>query len=283
MPWALTSGAASNGTGNVTPGVPTGYASGDFLFIVTESYGGQAVAPPAGWTEEAWSPIDQTDTRLHVFWKRASGSESAPTVLDSGDHTISQMFMVKGVVGTGSPFRNVTGSTGAASATGDFDAVAADLGDFVVMILGHGRDNSGSVLSGEVAFTNIDYSSQRTLENVSNTGNGGGFLIAAGAAESSATCDASCFLAATVATNKISFSLIPDGSQDEITISRVGLGGVVDTTGGVMAIARTGLGAVVDVDGNNYRSYLAASRVGVGFVVYPDPSTFKRRWRANVN
>src|SRR3990167_3527026 len=120
-------GAVAAGVGAITPALPTGHTLNDILllYVETSCQTPPATWPPTGWAETPDSPqatpsvnagAAAANTQLHVLWKRHDGSESAPTVGDSGNHTQGVIVAYSGCVTSGDPW-DVT--AGGASATND--------------------------------------------------------------------------------------------------------------------------------------------------------------------
>jgi len=283
MPWEIRDGGEQGTTAGLTLALPSGWAADDIFVIVAECVQTETISVPSGFTELTDSPQTGADTKLHVFWRRAVGGDGSVSVGDPGDHIVAKLFAIRGATTSGNPFRDTAGTTASASTAVVFQDIAADAGDYVMLIDGNGRDTSSMIGSFD-SVTNIETGgSYLEGEAQGTSGNGGGFIHVSGIAPATANSGGTATILVSVAQTKISFSMIPDGNHDEILASRVGLGAVVDTTGGALAVSRVGLGAVIDVDAFGYSSYMAASRVGIGFVIMEDPSSFKRRWRANVN
>ncbi len=115
-------GTVASGTGNITPGLPSGWAEHDLFLLFVET-ANEAVSAPTGYTEVVGSPQGtgttggSSATRLTVFWKRATASESAPTVTDAGNHTIACILAIRGVTRIQDPFDVISGAVEASSTT----------------------------------------------------------------------------------------------------------------------------------------------------------------------
>jgi hypothetical protein len=111
-------GAAATGTGDIVPAVPD-HQQWDVLVLICQSLNGEAVSMPTGWTQAADSPQNATACRLTVGYRRATSrgynTISAPTVTDSGNHTMAQIVCIRGCVRSGDPFDVTAGSTAASS------------------------------------------------------------------------------------------------------------------------------------------------------------------------
>ncbi len=107
IPTQVGAATSAGGTGDVTPALPTGWAEGD-IFLLTVESANQPGATPSGYTAAYTARGTGTaggtsSGSLEVFWKRATASESAPTVADRGDHTIAAMTAWRGCKASGTP------------------------------------------------------------------------------------------------------------------------------------------------------------------------------------
>src|SRR3989304_9389451 len=120
-------GRGGAGFGNVTYGLPTRHALNDILLLHVETSCQTPAAtwPPPGGAEVADRPqatpsvnagAAAANTQIHVLWKRHDGSETAPLVVDPGNHQVGVIVAYTGCVTTGDPW-DVT--AGGASATND--------------------------------------------------------------------------------------------------------------------------------------------------------------------
>lgn len=185
FPTFLSAGSLASGTGDVVPGLPPGTRLNDILLLFVES-ANEAVSTPSGYTAVADSPQgtgtagDAAATRLSVFWKRATATETAPTVTDPGDHAVAQILAFRGCVDSGNPWDVTSGDVQASAQTGvsipgDTTTVANCL---VVLAVSNATDTATAQTSG---YTNTDLANltERTDRN-STQGNGGGFAVITG-------------------------------------------------------------------------------------------------------
>lgn len=119
IPTFVAAGTGASGTGSISPGLPAGWAQNDIFVMLTESGPSEPVTAPAGWTDMN-VPTGNGASQLGVFWRRATASESAPTVADSGNHTHAIIMAFRGCITTGSPWdvsqsstNNLNGGTSA--------------------------------------------------------------------------------------------------------------------------------------------------------------------------
>jgi hypothetical protein len=150
-------------------------SSNDSLVAAPSGY--QQVGPQNGINTGAAAGAN----RLSIFWKRDGGSESAPTIPDTGDHTYGMMFGVRGCPTTGDPFHfggnNFKTATSTAG-SGPKSVTAID-NMLVVDIFAQSVDNASGQMTGSA--TNASLSSVTTQFNDGTTdGTGGGLTIISG-------------------------------------------------------------------------------------------------------
>ena len=174
-------GNVISGSGDVGPNIPVGTTTNDIMLLFCET-NGQTVAAPSG----GWALIDTqttTGTRLTVFWKRATASESAPTVVDPGDHVIARIMSISGCVEVGDPWDTYLGGVEATddsslSATGVTTSVANTL---IVVACSTGFDNGVNDTTGFSSWVNANLSSvTEQIDNRRSAGDGGTLGVATG-------------------------------------------------------------------------------------------------------
>ncbi len=105
---------ASAANNSVSPGLPSGWAANDILICVVSSHDNNSatITNPSGWA--AWESGKSNGTKLQfsVFWKRATSSETAPTVSHSsfGSYIDAVIVAYRGCVTSGDP-SDVIGTT----------------------------------------------------------------------------------------------------------------------------------------------------------------------------
>jgi hypothetical protein len=106
MPTVVGVGAASPGTGTITPAYPAGYtAIADDVAVTFVETNSETVTPPTNWATAATIAVSSgTLTRLTALWRRLNTSETAPTIADPGNHAIGRMIVIRGCRTTGNPF-----------------------------------------------------------------------------------------------------------------------------------------------------------------------------------
>src|SRR5215207_8049412 len=159
-PTVVAIGAVAGGqAGAITPAFPAGIAADDILIGVAESVGGENYTPPAGWAHVASdgvpvSPVVQgVNTQLTVIWLRYTGSETAASWGDAGNHNMGRIIAIRGVTTT----------------------VADTL---ILEIIATGTDTATGQLA---AITNAAYTSITSqMNNWTASGTGGGFALLSG-------------------------------------------------------------------------------------------------------
>lgn len=215
VPSFVGGGGLASGTAGISPAIPVGVVADDFLVLVVES-ANEPVAAPSGWSEMSSSPqgtgtaAGTTSTALQVFTKWATGSDSAPSVNDAGDHTSAQVFAFGGCLTGGSPIDVQTGNVEAAGSTAvTYPSVTSTVADdLVVYLVSWATDIASDRHSG---FTggNATRIGER-FDGGSALGNGGGFALLTGHKNTAgATGTPTATLATSTVQGRIVFALKP--------------------------------------------------------------------------
>ncbi len=98
MPTYVGKGTYANGTGNITPTLPSSLQTNDMMILFCET-GIDTVTAPSGWTQSSTSPYNNPSnvTRLTLFYKRYVSGDTNPTITDPGDHIIAGIVAIRGV------------------------------------------------------------------------------------------------------------------------------------------------------------------------------------------
>lgn len=178
-------GTAASGAAGITPGLPSGHVTDDILLLVVQS-SNEAITAPAGYTEVTNSPqgtgtaATAGSTRLGVFWKRDGGSESAPSVADSGNHTIAQILAFSGCITSGNPWDITAGGviTPAATPT-NVDMTTTVDNTLVVLVFANAVDSN--VLQGNASVSGSNLAGLAVSGDCNtNTNTGGGVTCITG-------------------------------------------------------------------------------------------------------
>lgn len=215
VPTVVSVGTSATGTGNVTPGLPAGHTTNDILLLFVQS-NMQAATAPAGYAQlgpSAGIGIAAAAGAFlgTVFWKRDGGAEAAPTVTDTGDHTLAQMMAIRGCPTSGDPFLNI-GATrkSTASTTGTASAGATPVDAcMVINAFFHGLDSASAIFS---SFTNADLSSVTEQIDVATAdGNGGGIGVCTGTKSLSGSFAATTVTETSTTDTSVTFVMLPAG------------------------------------------------------------------------
>lgn len=181
--WVLW-GSFVEGTGAVSPGIPSGTASGDLMLLFVESYGEGTVATPSGWTATSNSTGGQTTgttrTMLSLFYKVAGSSESAPSVADTGDHTMAIIHSFRGVnTGVAPTYSFGNGGTGTTTSPSVPSYSVTNAPSLVVVAIACGFDVANTThLSNFTNSTLVGWTTRSG--NQRDSGNGGGLWVGTG-------------------------------------------------------------------------------------------------------
>lgn len=181
-PVVLASNLWANYAAGGSPRWPQGHITNDVALMVCET-GAEAVTftTANGFAATPSSPQITSETRLSVFWCRAtSSSMAAPVIPDVGDHLVIKTFLIRGCIATGDPWDVEQGSakdtpSTSVSITGLTTTVDETL---VLSIASDGVDTASDEFS---AWANADLTRFRELDAwQQQAGNGGGFGVAVG-------------------------------------------------------------------------------------------------------
>jgi hypothetical protein len=178
-------GSSFFATGATTCAIPTGSTTDDIMLLAIET-ANQAISivTPAGWVAVTGSPqgtgsgaTSDTCSRMSVFWKRHTGSESSVTIPDSGDHQIGGIMTYRGCPTSGDPWNAIASDIETTASTSiTWPSVTTTVSDcLVVLITGTGQDTTNVQVSGVTngALANI----QQRANAWVTTGGGGGVAI----------------------------------------------------------------------------------------------------------
>lgn len=241
MPSVRAVGTNSNGASSITPGLPTGHASGDALYLVMESCNTSNAAgtpsTPSGYSklfEATDLPGNAAVTTLTIFGKIDGGSESAPTVTGFDDHGTGRIVAVQGhglaaitdtVVGTN------TQTTGTSLTSSGITVVA---GSLVLLCVGTTRDSA--VTNQFDSWTDANLTSiTEQADNVVATGAGGGIGIASGDCAGTASGTFTVTQATSSASNAVQLGIPPPSTSVTAPVGAITLAADVAS----LAIAST--------------------------------------------
>lgn len=206
LPTVVGVGTVASGTGDVVPGLPSGWAANDIhLMVMEQSPVNNFGSPPSGWVlvtncqQKAGSAA--TDGLIQVWWRRAVSGDTDPTVTDTINHTSARILGVRGCVTSGDPWDVSNGgtdavSTNALSITGNTTTLADCL---VVLFAGTGTDVDSTAEWSLFVNTDLANLTER-MDNYNSQGNGGGFTCATGEKASAGAYGATTAVIATAGT-----------------------------------------------------------------------------------
>lgn len=184
-PTVVSVGTEFTSTGIPTATLPGTRAANDILLLLIQSANDSVVAPPAGYARLGpqngiGAAAQAGSTKLSIFWKRDTGTESAPTLTDTGDHTYGVMLAIRGCVTTGDPFHflgtawKFTASTTGTSAQGRTSVDNC----LILAVFAHATDQAGANASSP---TNASLSSvTEQFDDSTTDGVGGGIAVVSG-------------------------------------------------------------------------------------------------------
>lgn len=184
-PTVVSVGTEFHSTGVPTATLPGTHAANDILVLILQSSNDSQVAAPAGYTQFGpqngiGAAATAGSTKLSIFWKRDNGSESAPTIPDTGDHTYGVMLAIRGCPSSGSPFMIGTQNwkfTGSTTGTSGLSSTWVD-NTLILDIFAHAIDAAGAQAS---AAANANLTSVTEQFDGSTTdGTGGGLAVISG-------------------------------------------------------------------------------------------------------
>lgn len=216
LPYVASVGATAGGGGDVSPQLPPGWQENDIFLLVVES-ANQAASAPAGYASVTNSPQGTGSagvaggTRLSVFWKRATSSESAPTVADTGDNTFAAILALRGCLTSGDPWEASAGDVASSASTSvTFPAVTTLGADrLIVNIVAHDIDAAGVSQASAWANSTLRFLVP-LLDDTTSSGSGGGLAVAVGAMDSAgSTGTTTATLASSVTQGRITLAFPP--------------------------------------------------------------------------
>lgn len=179
-PTFVAAGAAADGDGEITPGLPTGLETDDLMVLFVETFEGHAVTV-SGWAAAPDSPVQASGTRLSVFWKRWQTGVTDPTISDSGDHQVARIIAFRGVTTDGDPWDvSASGVDATSDTSGSIPGATTVTPKCVVLVAcSHRNDVGGTAQFSGWTNADLDNLTER-IDNSTEAGNGGGIGVASG-------------------------------------------------------------------------------------------------------
>lgn len=128
-PTFTAAGTFVGSAGTASPGIPAGTVADDILLLFVETENEAVSLSDAQGFVQIGTPVGTgtagatNAVRITVFWKRATGSDAAPTVADAGDHVACRILGFRGCKTTGDPWNGTP--TWSVDATADTEGSAA--------------------------------------------------------------------------------------------------------------------------------------------------------------
>lgn len=145
---AGTAAVSATQSASLTPGLPAGWSSNDIFMLHAAGFGTKSLTLPGGWTEVTGSPAIEANSGnwSAYYWKRATGSESAPLVSSGSTNMfIAQVFAVSGAITTGTPVETLVYTNNTAGGTSlSAPSITTSGGDELVLVHVYGLQFSGS-------------------------------------------------------------------------------------------------------------------------------------------
>jgi hypothetical protein len=190
LPTVYAIGAVAEGTtAAITPAIPAGTVGNDILICVCET-GQQPITTPSGWAIVGGAAVVQATglvTDLTVYWKRAVGGDTSPSLLVTTgpqDHIVARIIGVRGCITSGSPINGTPVSSlanTAATAVSITGGTTTAVNCLVFAIVSTGLDPAASSTVQISGWTNASLGSlTEQADNWTANGNGGGFGVATG-------------------------------------------------------------------------------------------------------
>jgi hypothetical protein len=161
--------------------MPASLSTGDLLLMLVET-SDPSVTISSGWIAAPNTPVTGTTfaTTLSVYYQWYSGSAPARTVSAASDHTIAQIFALRGLNKSGNPFNFTASTLGNTTSSGVFPGGTTRVDDSLILIASANSRDTTSVLIYS-AWANADLGSvTQRVQNNSSVGDGGGIVLTTG-------------------------------------------------------------------------------------------------------
>jgi hypothetical protein len=159
--------------------MPAGWAVNDVLVLFVQSRAAEVPAVPSGWTAGpgATMATSARDSRIRTCYKVAVAGETAPTVVDVGDHLFVVIMAIRGSNGVLDASQSSADASLQTTAT--VTGTTTTVGDcFVVVATTHGE---GFATAAFTSWTNASLANLTERYDLGTTqGIGGGLGIATG-------------------------------------------------------------------------------------------------------
>jgi len=185
VPTIASVGASFTSTAVPTATLPGTHAANDILLLILQSANDANVTPPAGYTQlgpQNAIGLASTagTTKLSIFWKRDNGSEVAPTIPDTGNHTMGVMIAVRGCPVNFDPYHFIGNGFKLATSTAGTSPIGSTVVDncLIMAIWGQGISSAAGQSSTPICADLTSLTEQ--FDGGTVNGVGGGILVLTG-------------------------------------------------------------------------------------------------------
>lgn len=176
IPSVVGLGTAANGTGNVVPTLPTGWAAGDLHVLVVNNKRSEALSTPSGWTLIGNS-VPASGNKVTLFYRTAVGGDTDPTVTDPGDHLYAVIIGFRG--GTLAVNNNTASTIEPTNTAVTWPSLTTTYADqIIVNAMATDTDSTGAKFSGAANASLSSVTEQ--FDNTITSNAGGGLVIVTG-------------------------------------------------------------------------------------------------------
>jgi len=175
-------GAVAAGQGDVTPAFPAAYSAvtNDTAITFTEVDNANTVTPPTGWaTLSVQGVASGTVTKLTAIWRRLVAGDTAPLIVDPGNHIVARMIVINGGLTTEDPVQSTTTEL-VADTSVSIPGVTTTVNDTLILAaFSTGQDVNSS--AGATGWANANLTGvTEQIDNWTTQGTGGGMAMATG-------------------------------------------------------------------------------------------------------
>lgn len=179
---------ATGSTTSLTIAIPAEVQENDLMLLIVESANEVvSITSPSGWVEvpnslvSIGTPADINATRLTLFYKLATTSESSVVIADAGDHVLGTIAVFRGI-DLISPFHKIaTGFSESAITSLSFPSVITTADDCMIVniMTSSAEDADKPSIVGSWSNASLGSLTERVDTNLKH-GNGGSIAIATG-------------------------------------------------------------------------------------------------------
>lgn len=152
-------------SGNMTPGLPSGWAADDIHYIYGVCQDGETLSA-SGFSHVAGSPLSNAtqNTMFNVLWRRAVAGDTGPTVTGATSGSACRIIGYSGCITSGTPHDTPTTNTGSGLTATWLDLDPSSTESMVVAFIGIESQFSSATVAG-YSGTNPTFSEGGDDEN----------------------------------------------------------------------------------------------------------------------